>query len=1216
MSTEVMCMGNFVMELIFIVSLLSIAGIAMSFPKDLQPITTVGLEDSQLFPSFQGLVSDNDTQTLGLDFQRMIRINYMLYVAARDHVFAVNLSASVTQIIPQQTLTWMSTDVEKCTMRGKNTDECYNYIKVLVLRNDETLFACGTNAFNPTCRNYRLSSLEQVGVELVGQARCPFESHQANVGIFAGGQFYSATMSDFQASDAVIYRSLGGEGSPVLRSIKYDSKWLREPQFVHAIEYGSYVYIFFSEIAVESMALGKVMYSRVARVCKNDSGGSARVLERYWTSFLKARLNCSVPGESIFYFDVLQSISNVIQINQRPAVVGVFTTQKNSIPGSAVCGFYMDEIERVFRGRFKEQKGTDSAWSAVPEEQVPKPRPGSCAGDGSASAFSSSVLFPDSMLSFIKAHPLMDECVSSINNQPFLTHTISGCRLTQIVVDTVAGPYKNCTVIFLGSEDGHVLKVLMNSDLNSSQTTTLLEDIHVYNPSKCNEDRRHLGLDRKVLGLEMDKEHHALFVAFSSCIIRVPLSRCTQQFRNCRSHCLSSHDPYCVWLQTGTCANVSPGFKGVFEQDITGDQSWVSDSCNNTFSEAGNRNSEMDSMFAPGVSVEERSSSSVHYKLLIMFVVVAFMCGAFLSAVMVFCYCGQQSQLAEASDLQAKLSLAKLSSLLEPQTHRASEQIYYSFLLKNKQHRVAAAHTAPPTVGHDHQHFHLPVPDSTPELIKETKAFCSQWEKNTNVSCSLEEKVPAQQVVPFTQSLTANQSAAQSLSNHQSVALSHSNNHSVSLSLSSDQSAYMSLSNNQSTSLSLSNNQSASQSLSNNCSVSLSLSSDQSASMSLSNNQSASQSLSNNHSMSLSLSSDQSASMSLSNNESATPIPSPSPMEWQCQSPMDMATQNEFLKYIHQKLGECSKRDRIAAVTSVLLPGATGSSHCGVKVDSYYSSSTLQQGHQLPVEQIRLFFQSELDSEKEQDRRSDGQADRKRDEKIKQESECTVWHPSQCLSLVKLESVAAVSRKHSFNPHRLVHISPSGNTSTKTNGQKSFGFDPGNRADGFDPGNRADGFDPGNRADGFDPGNRADGFDLGDRADGFDLGNRANGFDLGDRADGFDLGDRADGFDLGDRADGFDLNNIADRFNLSNRDAEFNRRNGADVFDHRLLRPGSSYLTRQHSYSEQPHTNTYTHRAAIIRRTASLKPRTPPKPHRSHSRPPPGGITCSLLPSS
>lgn len=38
-------------------------------------------------------------------------------------------------------------------------DECYNYIKVLLPRNDETLFACGTNALNPTCRNYRVSLL-------------------------------------------------------------------------------------------------------------------------------------------------------------------------------------------------------------------------------------------------------------------------------------------------------------------------------------------------------------------------------------------------------------------------------------------------------------------------------------------------------------------------------------------------------------------------------------------------------------------------------------------------------------------------------------------------------------------------------------------------------------------------------------------------------------------------------------------------------------------------------------------------------------------------------------------------------------------------------------------------------------------------------------------------------------------------------------------------
>uniref|UniRef100_A0A8C6P9R5 Semaphorin 6Cb n=1 Tax=Nothobranchius furzeri TaxID=105023 RepID=A0A8C6P9R5_NOTFU len=445
----------------------------------------------------------------------------MLYIAARDHVFAINLASTSEQIIPQQKLTWKTKDVEKCTVRGKNSDECYNYIKVLVPRNDETLFACGTNAFNPTCRNYKMSTLEQEGEEVVGQARCPFESRQSNVGLFAGGDFYSATMTDFLASDAVIYRSLG-ESSPVLRTVKYDSKWLREPHFLHAIEYGNYVYFFFSEIAVEYTTLGKVVFSRVARVCKNDNGGSPRVLERYWTSFLKARLNCSVPGDSFFYFDVLQSLTNVLQINHRPAVIGVFTTQSNSITGSAVCAFYMDDIERAFNGKFKEQRNSESAWTPVPEELVPKPRPGSCAGEASATTYKSSTTFPDETLAFIKSYPLMDESVPSVNDRPFFTRTTSRFKLTQIAVDTSAGPYKNYTVVFLGSDNGHLLKILASTEgSNSSLNTQLLEDMDIYNPDKCNVR----GEDRRVLGLELDRDRHAVFVAFSGCVIRVPLSR-------------------------------------------------------------------------------------------------------------------------------------------------------------------------------------------------------------------------------------------------------------------------------------------------------------------------------------------------------------------------------------------------------------------------------------------------------------------------------------------------------------------------------------------------------------------------------------------------------------------------------------------------------------------------------------------------------------------
>uniref|UniRef100_A0AAR2JXN4 Semaphorin-2A n=1 Tax=Pygocentrus nattereri TaxID=42514 RepID=A0AAR2JXN4_PYGNA len=670
----------------------------------------------------------------------------MLYIAARDHVFAINLSTSIEQIVPQQKLTWKTKDVEKCTVRGKNSDECYNYIKVLVPRNDETLFACGTNAFNPTCRNYKMSTLEQDGEEVVGQARCPFESRQSNVGLFAGGDFYSATMTDFLASDAVIYRSLG-ESSPVLRTVKYDSKWLREPHFLHAIEYGNYVYFFFSEIAVEYTTLGKVVFSRVARVCKNDNGGSPRVLERYWTSFLKARLNCSVPGDSFFYFDVLQSLTNVMQINHRPAVLGVFTTQANSITGSAVCAFYMDDIERVFNGKFKEQKTSESAWTPVPDEQVPKPRPGSCAGDGSAAAYKSSTTFPDETLTFIKSYPLMDEAVPSVNDRPCFTRTTSRFKLTQIAVDTAAGPYKNHTVLFLGSENGRVLKVLASTHPNSTFSSQLLEDIDVYNPMKCNVR----GEDRRILGLELDKDHHALFVAFSSCVVRVPLSRCADygtSLISCRTH----FTVFSFSLSLFLSPSLSAGVRRPPEAD--------------------------------------KSNHSVHYTLLIACVLVAFVLGAFLSGFLVSCYCNHNVNKTKrlAKDPEAPIphalslrSLAKLNGLLESQGKEeklevSSPKIYNSFFQNGKDHppRRSAHHGVMSELIHPHHHHSselsgLPTPDSTPELpIKSMKAFKNQWEKNQNCNNAKEPKShnaagsrPSsgihQQVFPFSHGLVSSQ---------------------------------------------------------------------------------------------------------------------------------------------------------------------------------------------------------------------------------------------------------------------------------------------------------------------------------------------------------------------------------------------------------------------------------------------------------------------------
>ncbi|XP_033475748.2 semaphorin-6D isoform X2 [Epinephelus lanceolatus] len=554
-------------ELLLLLLLLLTASrtlLAVSFPEDTVPLDVVDAHYSRRYPVFRGRPSGNESQHR-LDFQLMTKIQDTLFIAGRDQVYLVSLRESYrNEIIPYRKLTWRSgqSDRDMCAVKGKHRDECHNFIKVLVPRNDDLVFICGTNGFNPMCRYYRLDNLEFDGEEINGLARCPFDSKQTNVALFAEGKLYSATVADFQASDSVIYRSMG-DGS-ALRTIKYDSKWLKEPHFLHAAEYGNYVYFFYREIAVEHSNLGKVVYSRVARICKNDIGGSQRVLEKHWTSFVKARLNCSVPGESFFYFDVLQSITDIININGVPSVVGVFTTQMNSIPGSAVCAFSMADIEKVFWGRFKEQKTPDSVWTPFPEEKLPKPRPGCCAGHGPAASLKSSIEFPDETLQFIKSHPLMDTAVPSIGDEPWFTKTRVRYRLTALAVDNEAGPHKNYTVVFIGAESGVVLKVLAKTSTVSLNDSLLLEEIDVFNRAKCLSNRED---DKRVLSLHVDKDAHSLYVAFSSCVIRIPLSRC-ERHSSCHKSCIASRDPYCGWKPHGACERIQPGVLTGYEQDV------------------------------------------------------------------------------------------------------------------------------------------------------------------------------------------------------------------------------------------------------------------------------------------------------------------------------------------------------------------------------------------------------------------------------------------------------------------------------------------------------------------------------------------------------------------------------------------------------------------------------------------------------------------------
>uniref|UniRef100_A0AAQ5Y060 Sema domain-containing protein n=1 Tax=Amphiprion ocellaris TaxID=80972 RepID=A0AAQ5Y060_AMPOC len=706
-------------------TLLQIAG--AGFPEDSEPISISHGNYTKQYPAFVGhKPGRNNTQRHKLDIQLIMIMNRTLYIAARDHIYTVDTdTANSDEIFFSKKMTWKSrqADVDTCRMKGKHKDECHNFIKVLLQQNDDTLFVCGTNAFNPSCRTYKMDTLEALGEEISGMARCPYDAKHANVALFADGKLYSATVTDFLAIDAVIYRSLGD--SPTLRTVKHDSKWLKEPYFVQAVDYGDFIYFFFREIAMEYNTMGKVVFPRVARVCKNDRGGSPRVLEKQWTSFLKSRMNCSIPGDSHFYFNILQAVTDVIHINGRDVVMATFSTPYNSIPGSAVCAYDMAEVANTFTGRFKEQKSPDSTWTPFPEEKVPKPRPGNCAGTPSMERYKVSNEFPDDTLNFIKMHPLMDEAVPSIANRPWFLKTMVRYRLTRIVVDNEAGPNKNHTVVFLGSEKGIILKFLAKMNNGFLNDSLFLEELNVYNPDKCSIDGVE---DKRIVGMQIDSKSHALWVAFTSCVVKVPLSRCERHGR-CKKSCIASRDPYCGWVSEGACRQVVGNTKSAFEQDV----------------EHGNTDGLGDCQSVIRESYQKGRDQLVPVTLLAIAVILAFAMGAIFSGIIVYCVCDHRRRDIDLTGRKEKdshhlhsrrgsmNSVTKLTGLFETQAKDGRPEAILTPLM----HNGRLTPNGKMLIKADQHHLDLaalPTPESTPMQPRRKPSRGSrEWERNQNL---------------------------------------------------------------------------------------------------------------------------------------------------------------------------------------------------------------------------------------------------------------------------------------------------------------------------------------------------------------------------------------------------------------------------------------------------------------------------------------------------
>lgn len=211
--------------------------------------------------------------------------------------------------------------------------------------------------------------------------------------------------------------------------------------------------------------------------------GGQRSLVNKWTTFLKARLVCSVPGtEGDTNFNQLQDVFLLSSRDRwTPLLYAVFSTS-SIFQGSAVCVYSMNDVRRAFLGPFAHKEGPLHQWVSY-QGRVPYPRPGMCPSK-TFGTFTSTKDFPDDVIQFARNHPLMYNSVLPMGGRPLFLQVGAGYTFTQIAADRVAAADGHYDVLFIGTDAGTVLKVIsVPKGGRPNAEGLLLEELHVFEDS-------------------------------------------------------------------------------------------------------------------------------------------------------------------------------------------------------------------------------------------------------------------------------------------------------------------------------------------------------------------------------------------------------------------------------------------------------------------------------------------------------------------------------------------------------------------------------------------------------------------------------------------------------------------------------------------------------------------------------------------------------------
>ncbi|NXF43041.1 SEM3D protein, partial [Oceanites oceanicus] len=475
----------------------------------------------------------------GLDFQALLvdEDRAWLMVGAKNHIFLLHLDYPSRE--PEK-IFWPASreQVEHCQLAGKNVEtECANFIRLLQPFNRSHVFACGTGSYQPVCAFIQLGARGKgpgaPPMRLVthslesGRGRCPYSPHEPFTGLLVDGELYSGTSSDFMGSSAAFFRTwVHGAEQSYIRTEQNQDHWLHEPAFVSAYAipdtYNSHddkVYIFFRETAMEAGQWERRhIHARVARVCKVSHQRPA------WCGWL------SHQGQGV-HVPVPRGAGGTLTAPRSPCS-GVFS-------GSAVCVYSMAAVRAAFSGPFAHKEGFDYRWVEY-KGRVPYPRPGTCPSETYDPLLQSTKDFPDEVISFMRTHQLMWEPVYPQGRQPVLVRVNVPYRLRRLLVHRLEMESRHYDVLFLGTDEGKVLKVGLAGGVSHGTEVISLEEISVTK------------VPSPILDMKLSPKRQELFVSSTHGLLQLSLYRCELYGKTCTDCCLA-RDPYCTW-DSKTCA--------------------------------------------------------------------------------------------------------------------------------------------------------------------------------------------------------------------------------------------------------------------------------------------------------------------------------------------------------------------------------------------------------------------------------------------------------------------------------------------------------------------------------------------------------------------------------------------------------------------------------------------------------------------------------------